>query len=131
VSHGGHDRTAVPVGSIVRFLIGLAVGCALAVLILQGMLRVFSSTESLAPLTDWGTRRVTPAGPVIRPVPVVERLDYERAEQERLSTYGWSDRKAGKVRIPIDEAMRAVVKRSKAGDALDFQNATPAKEKKR
>jgi hypothetical protein len=131
VSHGGHDRTAVPVGSIVRFLIGLTVGCALAVLILQGMLRVFSSTESLAPFTGWGTRRVTPAGPVIRPVPVVERLDYERGEQERLSTYGWADRKAGKVRIPIDEAMRAVVSRSKAGDLLDFQNATPAKEKKR
>jgi hypothetical protein len=115
VSHGGHERTDVPVGSIVRFLVGLALGGALVVLILQGMLRVFTAAEALPPLTNWGTRPVTPAGPVVHPTPVVERLDYERGEKERLSTYGWADRKTGKVRIPIEEAMRGVVARANAG----------------
>jgi len=33
------------------------------------------------------------------------------AEQRTLTTYGWVDRNAGIVRIPIDEAMRLTTQR--------------------
>jgi hypothetical protein len=32
-------------------------------------------------------------------------------EDEKLSTYGWVDKNAGRVRIPIDRAMDLVVQR--------------------
>ena len=33
------------------------------------------------------------------------------AEQQVLTTYGWVDRNAGVVRIPIDEAMKLAIQR--------------------
>jgi hypothetical protein len=39
-----------------------------------------------------------------------KRLDIWKKEQhELLNSYGWSDRKHGLIRIPIEEAMKAVV----------------------
>jgi len=35
----------------------------------------------------------------------------QATEQEKLATYGWVDRNAGVVRMPIDQAMRLVAQR--------------------
>jgi hypothetical protein len=44
------------------------------------------------------------------------RLDRWRAEKEKaLRSYGWVDRKKGLVHIPIDEAMKEVVRQSAGG----------------
>lgn len=38
----------------------------------------------------------------------------DRSAQQQLETYGWVDRQAGIVRLPIDRAMRIIVERMKA-----------------
>jgi hypothetical protein len=40
----------------------------------------------------------------------VEPADRRRAQLERLRTWGWADRKAGVLHMPIDEAMERVLR---------------------
>jgi len=47
-------------------------------------------------------------GPVLQPSPQVDMEAFYAEEMERLNGTGWQDRAAGKVHIPIDQAMRAV-----------------------
>ena len=127
MNHPEHERADVDIRGIVRFLVGLIVGCALAVLVLNFLWRGWTSAGPAAPLTGWDAVRVTPTGPVIGATPINERLGYQQRDQERLSTYGWVDRGAGKVRIPIAEAIRAVA----SGARIDARATEPAaKEKK-
>ena len=49
--------------------------------------------------------------PVLQPSPVVDMDAFRTKEMNRLNSAGWLDRAAGKVHIPIDQAMRAVAGR--------------------
>lgn len=46
--------------------------------------------------------------PVLQPSPQVDMDAFRAEEMGRLNGAGWQDRAAGKVHIPIDQAMRAV-----------------------
>lgn len=70
-------------------------------------------------------RRATPRGPVARQTSFQHSAqatsdiaaDWTRADAEvhqHLQTYGWVDRQAGVVRIPIDIAMQRLVDEAKA-----------------
>jgi len=68
------------------------------------------------PLATTQERRLPPE-PRLQPVPPEWRTpredlrDFRRQEDETLSTYGWADKNAGAVRIPIGEAMKLTVQR--------------------
>jgi hypothetical protein len=68
------------------------------------------------PLAATQERRLPPE-PRLQPVPPEWRTpredlrDFRRREDEVLSTYGWADKNAGAVRIPIGEAMKLTVQR--------------------
>ncbi|MCU0492591.1 MAG: hypothetical protein MUD01_13445 [Chloroflexaceae bacterium] len=55
--------------------------------------------------------------PVLPPEPRLQQLPYTageetiRAQTERLEGYGWVDQPAGRVHIPIDEAMKLLAER--------------------
>jgi hypothetical protein len=49
--------------------------------------------------------------PRLQVAPRVDLLRLERAQREELSGYAWVDRANGLARIPIEQAMRAVVAR--------------------
>ena len=57
----------------------------------------------------WGPR--PPAGPRLQAKPANEIYDFRIREKAELEGYGWLDRNAGTVRIPIAEAMRLTVER--------------------
>jgi hypothetical protein len=42
---------------------------------------------------------------------VQHRKEFQAAERERLSTYGWMDRSAGVVHVPIERAMDLIAVR--------------------
>ena len=77
---------------------------------------------------EFSTRRGAPDVTANRPVfaeldPSVPRLQIDEqgdlkamreAEEDQLATYGWIDRRAGIVRIPIDRAMALLVERGLA-----------------
>lgn len=44
------------------------------------------------------------------------RQAYEKDQLERLSTYGWSDRSRGKVRIPIERAMSILIEKNRSSE---------------
>ena len=47
--------------------------------------------------------------PNLKPNPVINYKEYQRAENEKLNNYGWVDREKGIVRIPIEQAMQTLV----------------------
>ncbi|MEW6272683.1 MAG: hypothetical protein AB1689_25670 [Thermodesulfobacteriota bacterium] len=58
--------------------------------------------------------RSEPPAPRLQVDPKLDIYEHRRAEERLLSTYGWVDRKAGVVRIPIERAIDLLAQR--AGD---------------
>lgn len=52
-----------------------------------------------------------PPQPRLQVYPVRHWKEFQAAEEERLTTYGWMDRSTGAVRVPIDRAIELVAER--------------------
>jgi hypothetical protein len=52
-----------------------------------------------------------PAAPQLQQIPSKELYDFRTKENEELRSYGWVDKDAGTVHIPIDDAMRLILER--------------------
>ena len=51
------------------------------------------------------------AGPQLQSAPRVEFAEFQREKRARLENYGWIDRDAGRVHIPIEHAMQLMAER--------------------
>lgn len=60
-----------------------------------------------------------PPTPRLQASPSNEFYQFSREEQSLLHTYGWANREAGTVHIPIDEAMRLAVERGMPSRPVD------------
>jgi protein SCO1 len=136
--HGGPDKppgevvrppSATPgedvnLRAIVRFGVGLALAtvCVTAFLLvyMQILSRRAAAREqaSAVPAQEWereddqGTALRKPEGGVsLQRQPFRDIEELRRHEAERLSKYAWIDESTGTVRIPIEAAMRMVVRR--------------------
>ncbi|MFY9549980.1 MAG: hypothetical protein WAU32_02415 [Thermoanaerobaculia bacterium] len=54
---------------------------------------------------------LVPPAPRLQVYPVRHWKDFQAAEAARLSSYGWMDRSAGVVHVPIERAMELIEKR--------------------
>ena len=75
----------------------------------------FSTREARAtprefPLAAEQQNRLPPA-PRLQTAPRQDLQDLRGREDAQLNAYGWIDRNAGVVRIPVEEAMRLTVER--------------------
>ena len=111
----GYEHTDASVAIVVKFLAWLAIS---AVVIHVGLALLFGA---------FATRRVERAeprfplavheGPRLPPEPRLQRfprediLSFRLGEEATLQRYGWIDKDAGTVHIPIQDAMRAVLER--------------------
>ena len=109
-----HEYTDANVWLIVKFAFWLAFSAAL---VHFGM--YFASgysterrqvTEVEYPLAAGEERRL-PAQPRLQAFPLNEGYEFRQQEAAALTRYGWVDRNAGTVRLPIDEAMRLTIER--------------------
>ena len=112
----GHEHTDATVGLILKFAIWLVVSALVVHVGSKVMFDVMVSqsepTGALEfPLAGTPTDTRLPAGPRLQRFPATEIYQFRQQERQALSTYGWVDRNAGTVRIPIDEAMRLTVER--------------------
>ncbi|MGH7995077.1 MAG: hypothetical protein ACREFX_01860 [Opitutaceae bacterium] len=100
--------------SDVRMPVVIACSGCLAVLVLAGLvLGVWLDHGHLGRLPPVATFQ---HGPAEKPQILRVWQDVDREERGHLHTYGWVDRKAGVVRIPIENAMRLLVRQGSGKD---------------
>jgi hypothetical protein len=111
----GYEHTDAGAWTILKFLLWLA---GSAVLIHAGLALLFSlfveqRVEHQAPrypLAVGDSPRVPPE-PRLQPFPREDIMNFRIGENAALNQYGWVDRNAGVVRIPIQEAMKLTLER--------------------
>jgi hypothetical protein len=111
----GHEHTDANVWIIVQFAIWLAVSAVVVHILMWVMFRVFVTEREAVSVPEFplavGQERRLPAGPRLQQIPANEIFQFRTTEAERLNSYGWIDRNAGTVHIPIADAMRLTLER--------------------
>ena len=98
----GFERSDVPPPLLAALAAGFAVTVALVMIVLAAAFPRTLHDQLRGPVA------ALPPAPRLQTAPRRDRVAYEAAERRRLQTYGWSDRAQGRVRVPVDQAMRAV-----------------------
>jgi hypothetical protein len=110
----GHETHDADVRAIVIAAVAFAVGVACALWLVLGMFRFLNHHRAVVtpsnPLAETG-RQQFPPQPRIEEHPAIELEQLRKQEEIILSTYGWTDKKAGVVRIPIDQAIELQLER--------------------
>jgi hypothetical protein len=131
--HGDYERRDIGVGGVLYFLAGLAAALFIVYFSVQGVYRFLDyRTEheqpTLSPLVKnvpSDTRRIPPQynenyekflqeqfpAPQLEINERTELNDIRLREENTLSSYGWIDKDAGKLHIPIDRAMDLLIER--------------------
>ena len=110
-----HEESDVNIRAILLFGAGLIVSAVLIHLLVYVLFRYFDVREAQRvtpqyPLAIAQENRVPPE-PRLQTNPRQDLADLRAKEDELLNSYGWVDRNAGIVRIPIDEAIRLTLQR--------------------
>jgi hypothetical protein len=109
-----YEHTDANVSVIVRFLLWLAVSAVIIHFGLAGMYEVLIrqaiQTEQPYPLAVAQEEQLPPA-PRLQQFPRNELYEFRLGEESVLQRYGWMNKEAGIVHIPIEDAMRLTVDR--------------------
>jgi hypothetical protein len=111
----GHEPDTVASRGVVIFLAGMAIAAVAVSILIWGVFRLLASDAKsedrpLPPNVAQALKRVPPAPRLEdRPLALRERLNAQ--ETERLGSYGWVDKSAGTVHIPIERAIDLVAQR--------------------
>ena len=109
-----YEHTDAHVGPMIKFALWLLVSAVIVHVGLGAMywLLVRESNERVDtrryPLAVTGR---LPAEPRLQQFPRNELYEFRTKEEAELRSYGWVDKNAGTVHIPIDEAMRLMLQR--------------------
>ena len=108
----GYEVEDAGVREIVYTGIGLAVGTILICLAVLGLFRAMSAmNNNPQPTIEVPNLQALPAGPRLQERPWEELQVLRQREDGMLGTYGWVNKDAGTVRIPVSGAMEALVNR--------------------
>jgi hypothetical protein len=107
----GHERDRVPVGAIAKFGLALVVLMIATLSGLALLFRVWTARESALPLLPGLSHKQELPRPRLQTSPRMDLEQLRQSENRVLNGYGWVDRDAGTVRIPIDRAMELLVQR--------------------
>lgn len=114
----GHERRDVRPGTVLGWaasIIGLILFTLGAMWLLLGGYEARETRDSppASPLAGYGPQE--PPEPRLQVDPAGDIARLRATEQAQLDAYGWVDRDAGTVHIPIDRAMRMLVERRSGG----------------
>ncbi len=132
----GHETRDISVRTVVRFALGLVVVCAVTGAVVVGLFHQFERSH---PSPDPASR-IALDPHMIAPMPQLQTApaaDYERfreAEDAKLNSYGWIDKNAGIVRIPIERAMDLIAQRglpTRGDGTADASGVTPVQMQER
>ena len=91
-----------------------AIGAAIIVLVIFRGLENSAEKKDRAAIAEAGLERpqdTIPPAPRLQIHAVASWTAFRSAEDQRLATYGWMDRKSGAVHVPVDRAMELVLER--------------------
>lgn len=113
--HAGHETRDVSFRPVLIGLIGIVTLVIAALLIVRPLMGFFVRREARTsppanPLAETFGRQLPPA-PRLQPDPLADLHALHAQEDAVLTTYGWVDRQAGIVRIPVSRAMELVIER--------------------
>lgn len=106
-----YEQNDVSTRAIARFGIAIAIAVVVACTVLYFVMRLWT-TQPLTPRMQFEPALVTPAvvpGPGLDAAPERTLELVRQRDRVRLQEFGWVDRDAGVVRIPIDAAMQLLV----------------------
>jgi hypothetical protein len=110
-----HETTDVNVRSVLVFAGGLVVATAIVCLLIWVLFGYFDSRERVRGAREYplaaAQENQTPPEPRLQINPREDMRELRLHEDEILTSYGWVDKNAGIVRIPIEEAMKIVVEK--------------------
>jgi hypothetical protein len=99
-----------------RTIVWSAIG--IVALVLAGLasswlvMKYFVTTQKLGPpASPFDQTRTIPPAPRLSVNPEIDLGKLRAEEKERLATYGWTDRNAGIVHVPIERAMKLSLER--------------------
>jgi len=110
-----HEGSDVSLSTVIGFAVALLASAVLIYLLVWGLFLYLSGQAIRRGATvDRSSQQLPqplPPEPRLQTDPRADLIRFREAEDRMLSTYGWVDRNAGIVRIPIDEAMKLTVER--------------------
>jgi hypothetical protein len=111
----GHEERDVSLAPLVRGLVGLVALVVLSLVlarVLFGYLAMHEAETSppANPLAQSFGRQIPPE-PRLQPDPLQDLRTLHAEEDAVLNSYGWVDRKAGVVRIPVQHALELLAQR--------------------
>lgn len=113
-SHHDHERKDVDVISLFTIVFSLFVAGVAIFIVVAMLMNYFSAHE---PPKTAGQANIPAPGVAEFPQPRLEvkpgasLAEFRAAEDADLNSYGWIDRNAGTLRIPIDRAMQIILER--------------------
>jgi hypothetical protein len=113
-AEAGYEVADADVRQVVMAGIGLAVATAIAcfaMYFLFNMLKFSGEREQRQTLNPMAGPRTLPPEPRLQVRPWEEIQNLRMKEDQVLNTYGWTNKGAGMVRIPIEKAMEIVAQR--------------------
>lgn len=122
-SHGGVEKRDVSFPPIVLTSFILLAVVLLAFVTMWWLLSYLThqNIERQGPISTVvvESRRAEPPEPRLQAHPLRDLVDLRAAENAILETYGWVDRDAGVVRIPIERALELTAQRGLPAKAAD------------
>jgi hypothetical protein len=109
----GHETDAGDVRAIGLTGLSLAIGVAIVLILVYGIFHYLAHHPIILPANPLAEtdQQQFPPTPRIEEHPAIEMKELNSQEDRVLSTYGWMDKKAGVVRIPIDRALQLQLER--------------------
>ena len=120
----GHETRDANIRNLLIFGAGLALLVIAGLVISRAVFRFFVSHQGLGPpASPFENVRTLPPEPRLQVTAPKDLKHYLAAQNEILNGYGWVDRQAGVVRIPIQRAMDLLLQKG-----LPVRGTTPEKQ---
>jgi hypothetical protein len=108
----GYEPYEQKIRPVVLFALGLAAGTVLVIWLMKVSADALNreAREGAHAIHPLAASSELPPEPRLQETPALDLARFRAKEEETLSTYGWVDRQAGVVRIPIERAMEIVAR---------------------
>jgi hypothetical protein len=107
-----HESSDLSIRAIIWFAVGLIVAGVVVHFTLGGLWSVLlERREPAARLSPYASPKQLPPAPRLQTNPPADLKAFRDSERRQMETYGWVNRPAGVVRIPIERAMDLVLQR--------------------